>query len=172
MGGTLIQEYPTNWQSKLTRLSDINWRRTNKEWQGVCMQGTDIVNRRQSRNDTASFLKNKMGLLLPPQEEMPTKEIREEIKDEAIGSGDDGNSYYYRYKQQLDNPDSMISRMKKCIKEHKQISYENMTRVMQEQYGYQRLSGSIGACVRVLRGEGYIKGDGRGTNRQLIFLRD
>jgi DNA sulfur modification protein DndB len=61
MGRTLIQEYPTNWQSKLTRLSDIDWRRTNKEWQGVCMQGTDIVNRRQSRKDTASFLKNKMG---------------------------------------------------------------------------------------------------------------
>jgi hypothetical protein len=61
MGRTLIQEYPTNWQSKLTRLSDIDWRRTNKEWQGVCMQGTDVVNRRQSRKDTASFLKNKMG---------------------------------------------------------------------------------------------------------------
>ena len=61
MGKTVIQEYPTDWQSKLARLSDIDWRRTNKEWQGVCMQGTDIVNRRQSRKDTASFLKNKMG---------------------------------------------------------------------------------------------------------------
>lgn len=69
MGRTLIQEYPTNWQSKLIRLSDIDWHRTNKEWQGVCMQGTDIVNRRQSRKDTASFLKNKMGLSLLPKEE-------------------------------------------------------------------------------------------------------
>ncbi|OGW12188.1 MAG: hypothetical protein A2W77_06860 [Nitrospinae bacterium RIFCSPLOWO2_12_39_16] len=75
MGRDLIQEYPTNWQSKLTRLSDINWCRTNKEWQGVCMQGVNIVTRMQTRKDTASFLKNKMGLLLPPKEANPVTPI-------------------------------------------------------------------------------------------------
>lgn len=71
MGRDLIQEYPTNWQSKLTRLSDIDWRRTNKEWQGVCMQGTNIVTRMQTRKDTASFLKNKIVPLLSPKGENP-----------------------------------------------------------------------------------------------------
>lgn len=78
MGRTLIQEYPSDWQSKLAGLADIDWRRTNKEWQGVCMQGTDIINRTQSRKDTASFLKNKMGLLLQPRKE---RDIFEEIVD-------------------------------------------------------------------------------------------
>ncbi|MCL5423299.1 MAG: DNA sulfur modification protein DndB [Nitrospirae bacterium] len=88
MGRTLIQEYPSDWQSKLTRLADIDWRRTNKEWQGVCMQGTDIVNRRQSRKDTASFLKNKMELLLQPRKER--EDIFKEIVDLGKRRGDSG----------------------------------------------------------------------------------
>jgi DNA sulfur modification protein DndB len=76
MGRTLIQEYPSDWQSKLSRLADIDWRRTNKEWQGICMQGTDIINRKQSREATASFLKNKTGLLQPIRKE---RDIFEEI---------------------------------------------------------------------------------------------
>ncbi len=62
MGKILLQEYPTEWTSRLQDLSKIDWRRINKEWDGVCMQGTEIVNRRQSKYNTAVFLKNKMGL--------------------------------------------------------------------------------------------------------------
>lgn len=88
MGRTLIQEHPTNWQSKLTRLSDIDWRRTNKEWQGVCMQGTNIVTRIQTRKDTASFLKDK----ILPKEENPV---------EPMGSN---NSAEYREDLSLELP--------------------------------------------------------------------
>ena len=49
------------------------WRRTNKEWQGIAMSGSDVVNRRQSRTDTASFLKLKFGLKLTPSEERSVK---------------------------------------------------------------------------------------------------
>ncbi|GBE05705.1 MAG TPA: DNA sulfur modification protein DndB [Nitrospirae bacterium] len=172
MGKALIQEYPTNWQSKLTQLSDIDWRRTSKEWQGVCMQGTDIVNRSQTRKITALFMKYKMGFPLTSSEENLIKVIRGEIEDETIGNSGDGKPpYYYNYLQQIGNPDSMISRMQRCIKGHKQISYENMTKIMQEQYGYQ-ISGSIAACIAVLKGEEYIKVEGRGADRQFICLRD
>jgi DNA sulfur modification protein DndB len=34
---------------RLSLLSKIDWRRTNKEWQGICMLGPDIVTRRQTR---------------------------------------------------------------------------------------------------------------------------
>ena len=77
MGRDLIQEYPTNWQSKLTRLSDINWCRTNKEWQGVCMQGVNIVTRMQTRKDTASFLKNKIIPSSLPKVENPVTPFEE-----------------------------------------------------------------------------------------------
>jgi DNA sulfur modification protein DndB len=69
MGQTLISTYPDEWKDRLRTLRTIDWRRTNKEWQGVAMSGTDVVNRRQSRMDAASFLKLKFGLKLTPAED-------------------------------------------------------------------------------------------------------
>ena len=36
MGQTLISTYPDDWKERLTRLKDIDWRRTNAEWAGRC----------------------------------------------------------------------------------------------------------------------------------------
>jgi DNA sulfur modification protein DndB len=69
MGRTLMSAHPEDWAARLEALKDIDWRRTNREWQGVAMSGSDVVNRRQSRMDTASFLKRKLGLTLTPGEE-------------------------------------------------------------------------------------------------------
>lgn len=96
MGKLLLQEYPTEWVSRLQDLSKIDWRRINKEWDGICMQGSEIVNRRQSKSNTAAFLKNKMGLPLTPSEEKFLKPVphgslsteekakREEFAEESI----------------------------------------------------------------------------------------
>jgi DNA sulfur modification protein DndB len=73
MGQTLVSIHLEDWQSRLSLLSKIDWRRTNKEWQGIAMAGSDVVNRRQSRMDTTSFLKLKMGLKLTPAEERSLK---------------------------------------------------------------------------------------------------
>jgi DNA sulfur modification protein DndB len=73
MGQTLISNYPDTWKEKLKGLRNIDWRRTNREWQGIAMSGTDVVNRRQSRKDAASFLKLKMSLALTPAEERSLK---------------------------------------------------------------------------------------------------
>lgn len=69
MGQSLISERPDSWERDLSALRDIDFRRTNREWQGVAMSGTDVVNRRQNRKDTASFLKRKMRLPLTDAEE-------------------------------------------------------------------------------------------------------
>ncbi len=69
MGQTLVSVYPDIWEQKLQDLRTINWRRTNKDWQGLAMQGSDVINRRQSRMDTASYLKRALGLPLTPTEE-------------------------------------------------------------------------------------------------------
>lgn len=73
MGQTLISTYPDDWKQRLNELRTIDWRRTNKEWQGVAMSGNDVVNRRQSRMDTSSFLKRKLDLKLTPSEERSLK---------------------------------------------------------------------------------------------------
>jgi DNA sulfur modification protein DndB len=69
MGRTLIMEHPEDWTTRLAALKGIDWSRMNREWQGIAMSGTDVVNRRQSRMDTSSFLKRKLGLPLTPAEE-------------------------------------------------------------------------------------------------------
>jgi DNA sulfur modification protein DndB len=73
MGQTLVSAYPDDWKERLRTLRKVDWRRTNKEWQGVAMSGPDVVNRRQNRMDTASFLKVKFGLNLTPAEERSLK---------------------------------------------------------------------------------------------------
>lgn len=73
LGRTLISAQPDGWQSKLRKFRDIDWRRTNREWQGIAMAGSDVVNRRQNRLDTGSFLKLKLGLQLTPAEERSLK---------------------------------------------------------------------------------------------------
>jgi DNA sulfur modification protein DndB len=84
MGRTLITMHPQDWANKLSSLKDIDWRRTNREWQGVAMSGSDVVNRRQSRMDTASFLKRKLGLPLTPAEERSLRgadQVMAELKE-------------------------------------------------------------------------------------------
>lgn len=73
MGQSLISAYPEDWKEHLVDLREIDWRRTNNEWQGVAMSGTDVINRRQNRMDTASYLKLRMGLKLTPNEERSLK---------------------------------------------------------------------------------------------------
>jgi DNA sulfur modification protein DndB len=73
MGHSLVSMHPDDWQNRLQALRKIDWRRTNKEWQGVAMSGGDVVNRRQNRMDTASFLKVRLGLNLTPAEERSLK---------------------------------------------------------------------------------------------------
>lgn len=63
-GRALIEEFPDeiNWRARLAGLSKIDWRRTNPEWQGICMLGPDIVTRRQTRQATTEFIKWRLGL--------------------------------------------------------------------------------------------------------------
>jgi DNA sulfur modification protein DndB len=49
-------------KDRLPTLKEIDWRRTNKEWQGVCMLGPDIVTRRQTRSALRQQLLYKLGL--------------------------------------------------------------------------------------------------------------
>jgi DNA sulfur modification protein DndB len=45
----------------LKDVANIDWRRTNKEWQGVCMLGPDIVTRRQTRAALRDVILWKLG---------------------------------------------------------------------------------------------------------------
>jgi DNA sulfur modification protein DndB len=70
-GRHLIAQYPdeVSWKSRLSNLSKIDWLKTNREWQGICMLGTEIVTRRQTREATSKFIQWHLGLI----EEMPER---------------------------------------------------------------------------------------------------
>lgn len=69
MGRTLLSHEPENWKEKLKTLRTVDWRRINREWQRIAMSGNDVVNQKQARMDTASFLKRKLALPLTSAEE-------------------------------------------------------------------------------------------------------
>lgn len=80
-GNTLLTHHPDDWKEVLVKLRDIDWRKSNKEWQGVAMSGTDIMNRRQSREDTSIFLKHKLGLPLTETEKRSLRSTRAVIEE-------------------------------------------------------------------------------------------
>ena len=62
--GHILRE--KNAMIKLGQLTEIDWRRTNREWQGICMLGPDIVTRRQTRSALRQQILHKLGLASPP----------------------------------------------------------------------------------------------------------
>ena len=39
-----------------------NWKKTNPDWQGICMAGNEVVTRAPTRRATANYIKWKLGL--------------------------------------------------------------------------------------------------------------
>lgn len=64
-GRALLDKYPddVSWKARLAHLQDIDWRKTNPDWQGICMLGSDIITRRQTREATARYIEWKLGLV-------------------------------------------------------------------------------------------------------------
>jgi len=187
MGKILLNEYPTEWMSRLRDLSKIDWRRINKEWDGVCMQGTEIINRRQSKNNTAAFLKNKMGLPLTPSEEKSIKpgppenpptgekagQEKFQIQELMIPSHGGVPEYVKTYREMLKKPETLPSRMKEYINEVGSITWRDLKTECVHRFGCKSpTSGSIGASLRVLALDGYVKITGRGEDRKILSTRE
>jgi DNA sulfur modification protein DndB len=64
-GKALIDAYPdeVNWKARLSMLEKIDWRKTNDDWQGICMLGNDIITRRQTREATSKYIQWHLGLI-------------------------------------------------------------------------------------------------------------
>jgi DNA sulfur modification protein DndB len=64
-GGDLSGRYPDEnvWKERLAGLSEIDWRKDNPEWDGICMMDGDIITRRQTREATAKYVRWCLGLI-------------------------------------------------------------------------------------------------------------
>ena len=50
------------WTDSLDGLADIDWKKSNSDWQGICMAGKEVVTRVPTRRATANYIKWKLGL--------------------------------------------------------------------------------------------------------------
>ena len=51
-----------HWIGALDGLADIDWRKTNLDWQGICMADNEVVTRAPTRRATATYILWKLGL--------------------------------------------------------------------------------------------------------------
>lgn len=61
-GASALQEGGEDWVDTVKGLADVNWLKTNPEWQGICMVGPEVVTRAPTRRATADYLRWKLGL--------------------------------------------------------------------------------------------------------------
>ena len=79
LGAELMRDYPSAWEDRLSGLQGIDWRRSNPEWEGVCVVAGSVSSNRQSRQATKAFIKRALGLdltepekrsLTPPEQQV------------------------------------------------------------------------------------------------------
>lgn len=67
-GAELMRDHPTDWRQRLEKLTDIDWRKSNPEWEGVVVVAGSVSSNRQSRQATKAYVKRKLGLPLSDAE--------------------------------------------------------------------------------------------------------
>jgi len=77
--------------------------------------------------------------------------------------------YIDKYRKMMGNPNNLGPKVKRYIDEKEIVIYKDLKRICVEQFGCKsETSGSIGASVRVLEVDGYIKIEGSGDTKRLI----
>jgi hypothetical protein len=114
--------------------------------------------------------------VLPAQSVEPINKEPKSQRD--INAGEQGSSerypekkrgYVKSYRNQLKNPNSLTSKIKRFIDEKGSVSSNELKRVCVERFGCKSdTSGSIGAGIRVLLIDGHITEDGRADNRRFF----
>jgi hypothetical protein len=76
-------------------------------------------------------------------------------------------SYSAKYGKQLDNPNSMAMKIARYVQEKGQVTFKDLKDVIANDWGY-KISGSIGACLFVLKERDYIQIEGRGDDKVIM----
>ena len=76
LGKDLVCESPKNWKEKLSKLREVDWRKSNPEWNQRCMHGGKLSKATQSIQLTNNLLKQAVGLKLTPFERQLENQIQ------------------------------------------------------------------------------------------------
>lgn len=81
--------------------------------------------------------------------------------------------YIGKFRDMLKSPDSLPSRMKKYIEEVGSLSWADLKRACVQHLGCKsETSGSIGASLRILELEGYVRTSGRAESKKILSIRN
>jgi DNA sulfur modification protein DndB len=69
LGFELLKTEPDRWRERLKGLEQIDWRKQNSDWEGVCMVANSVVSNRQARAATKAYIKSKVGMVLTDGEQ-------------------------------------------------------------------------------------------------------
>lgn len=78
-GHQLIHDRPHDWKSGLLDLAQIDWKKSNPDWENVCIIANSVVSNRQARVATRAYIKDKLGL------ELSDVEKRSRVRAEVAG---------------------------------------------------------------------------------------
>jgi len=68
IGGDIMRDYPNDWRGKLLDLTTVDWSKSNKHWEHICIVAGSVISNRQARLATKAYLKKHMGLTLTDPE--------------------------------------------------------------------------------------------------------
>ena len=75
VGVSLMMQTPDNWKARLSGLTSVNWRKSNADWETICIVANSVVSNRQARLATQAYLKRRLGVDLTKAESraLPTE---------------------------------------------------------------------------------------------------
>jgi DNA sulfur modification protein DndB len=83
-GAELMKDYPSDWSQRLEKLTDIDWRKSNPEWEGVVVVAGSVASNRQARQATKAYVKRKLGLPLSDAEAKSLTSADDLIASKAV----------------------------------------------------------------------------------------
>lgn len=117
------------------------------------------------KKEKASQILKAIGLqpiLMHPKPTPPTAIVTTANKSDEKG-------YIIKYRAMLNNPDSLPSKIKRHVEEKEEVTYTELKRACVELFGCKsETSGSIGASVRVLELDGFIRIEGKGDYKRIF----
>ena len=83
-GAELMRDDPDGWEGRLSALQEIDWRKSNPQWESVCIVAGSVSSNRQSRQATKAFVKRALGINLSDAETRsltpPEQQISEAVQ--------------------------------------------------------------------------------------------
>ena len=90
MGAELMRQFPSDWKNRLADLTTVNWNKSNRDWENVCMVANSVVSNRQARLATKAYVKRKIGLPLSESEQRSIAHLT--ARNDFVSSVADGGA--------------------------------------------------------------------------------